>query len=57
MPVLNQIFKAKVKYQVSSIDALLDRCDVAKQRIKQYESDVLSHGSLSADVAVNIKQP
>ena len=52
---LNQIFKAKVKYQVSSIDALLDRCDVAKQRIKQYESDVLSHGSLSADLSREYK--
>ena len=52
---LNQIFKAKVKYQVNSIDALLDRCDVAKQRIKQYETDVLSQGSLAADVGKQYK--
>ena len=53
---LNQIFKAKVKYKVHSIDDLLDRCDVAQTRIKQYENDVMSQGTLAADLSAAYKK-
>ena len=49
---LNQIFKAKVKYQVNTLDELLEKYEKAKKKI-EYLTQLLSS---STDLADDVKQ-